>query len=175
MGSGSGDSNGADPGFFRRAARAWGPWRRTRPFWGGLLVLVAGLEILLSERAPLGIMVHIGLQGIAGYIIPAVLVLVGLLLLFNPAQRVFYSLLAVLLALSSWITSNLGGFFVGMLLGVLGGSLAFAWQLRDQPRESSKLPGSPPQHTGSVGLELIRSQPQPDDEAAADSSSQKRF
>jgi hypothetical protein len=120
-------------------------------------------------------MVHIGLQGIAGYIIPAVMVLLGLLLLFNPAQRLFYSLLAVLLSLSSWITSNLGGFFVGMLLGVLGGSLAFAWQLRDQPSGPSKRNDPPPQNTRSVGIELIRSQPWHDDEAAGDSSSQKRF
>ena len=131
MDAGSRDFSDANPGMLLQAARAWRSWRHTRPFWGGLLVLVAGLEILLTERAPLPIMVHIGLQGIAGFIIPAVMVLLGLLLLFNPAQRMFYSVLAVLLALSSWITSNLGGFFVGMLLGVLGGSLAFAWQLRD--------------------------------------------
>jgi hypothetical protein len=131
MNAGSEEFNDANPGMFLQAARAWRSWRQTRPFWGGLLVLLAGLEILLTERAPLPIMVHIGLQGIAGYIIPAVMVLLGLLLLFNQAQRMFYSLLAVLLALGSWITSNLGGFFVGMLLGVLGGALAFAWQPRD--------------------------------------------
>lgn len=168
MDAGSGDSADADPGFFRRATRAWRQWRRTRPFWGGLLVLVAGLEILLSERAPLPIIVHIGLQGIAGYIVPTVVVLLGLLLLFNPAQRTFYSLLAVLLALGSWITSDLGGFFVGMLLCVLGGSLAFAWQLRDEPEEPSRRRRPPPQQTRSAGLALIRSDPPADDGAAAD-------
>jgi hypothetical protein len=116
-----------------RGWRAWRHWRRTRPFWGGLLVILGGAEILLSEKGPLPLIIHIGLQGLAGYLIPTIMVLCGLLLLFHPVQRTFYSLLAVLLALGSWITSNLGGFFVGMLLGLVGGSLAFAWQHRDQP------------------------------------------
>jgi uncharacterized protein DUF6114 len=77
---------------------------------------------------------------------------------------VFYSLLSVLLALSTWITSNLGGFFVGMLLGVLGGSLAFAWQ----PRDSSSTDAAPPPRATqpSPGLSLIvgdsKSEPDPE-------------
>lgn len=169
MNAGSGDFTEAKPGFFRRAARAWRQWRYNRPFWGGLLVLVAGLEILLSERGPLPIIVHIGLQGIAGYIIPLVIVLLGVLLLFNPAQRTFYSVLAVLLALSSWITSNLGGFFVGMLLGVVGGSLAFAWRLRDGLEEPSRRRRPPRQHPSSVGLAPGPSERPADEETAADS------
>lgn len=38
-----------------------------------------------------------------------------------------YSVLALVMALASWITSNLGGFLIGLLLGVVGGSLAFSW------------------------------------------------
>jgi hypothetical protein len=134
--------------------RSWRRWRHSRPFWGGLFVLLGGSAILLSERAPLPLIVHIGIQGLAGYLVPAVLVLCGLLLWFNPGQRVFYSLLSVLLALSSWITSNLGGFFVGMLLGVLGGSLAFAWQPRDNTPSRDATP-SPPASQPSAGLSLI--------------------
>ena len=70
-----------------------------RPFWGALFVLVGGTEMLLTEAAPLPLVVHIGLRGVAGYVIPVVLVLSGLLLLFHPVQRTFYSLVAIILAL----------------------------------------------------------------------------
>ncbi|MEV7770064.1 DUF6114 domain-containing protein [Kitasatospora sp. NPDC086791] len=107
-------------------------WRGRRPFWGGLLVLLGGAEILFTLRAPLPVVLHIGMQGLAGYLVPAVMALCGLLILFNPAQRLFYSILAVLASLASWVTSNLGGFLIGMLLGVVGACLTFGW-LPDQP------------------------------------------
>jgi hypothetical protein len=119
--------NGVDQDAFG----AWYKWRRNRPFWGGLLVLLGGGEILLSERAPIPVVIHVGMQGLAGYLVPVVLLLCGLLLWFTPEQRTFYSIVAVLLSLVSWITSNLGGFFVGMALGLVGGSLGFAWMRGD--------------------------------------------
>ncbi len=107
-------------------------WRGRRPFWGGLLVVLGGAEILFTLKAPLPVILHIGMEGLAGYLVPAVMVLCGLLILFNPAQRLFYSILAVLASLGSWVTSNLGGFLIGMLLGVVGSCLTFGW-LPDQP------------------------------------------
>ncbi|XVV15704.1 DUF6114 domain-containing protein [Actinoplanes sp. CA-131856] len=112
-------------------------WRHARPFWGGLLVTLAGAEILISVKAPLPVVIHVGMQGLAGFLVPMVLLLCGLLLLFSPAQRLFYSLVAAGLSLGSWLTSNLGGFLVGMLLGLIGSALAFAWSPRpDPPAES---------------------------------------
>lgn len=110
-----------------RARQAWRDWWRTRPFWGGLLIVLGGVEISLTVKAPMRVVLHVGLQGIAGYALPLVMVLCGLLLWFSPGQRLFYSLVAVLVSLATWITSNLGGFFIGMLLGIIGGSLAFGW------------------------------------------------
>jgi hypothetical protein len=130
-------ARGSLPG---RAWRAWRRWRRTRPFWGGLLILLSGLEILVSERAPMRVMMHIGLQGAAGYLLPVILALCGLLLWLNPQQRMFYSIVAALMALGSWLTSNLGGFFLGILLGVIGSSLAFAWTPRPRQRSGSAAP-----------------------------------
>ncbi|WP_063830762.1 DUF6114 domain-containing protein [Kitasatospora phosalacinea] len=115
------------------APHGFAGWRGRRPFWGGLLVVLAGAEILFTEKAPMRMVIRIGALGLAGYIVPAIMVLCGLLLIFHPVQRVFYSLLAVLATLGSWVTSNLGGFFIGLLLGLTGSSLAFGW-LPDQPR-----------------------------------------
>ncbi|MER6362287.1 DUF6114 domain-containing protein [Kitasatospora sp. NPDC001527] len=115
-----------------RARPAWRGWRGRRPFWGGVLVLFGGAEILFTLRAPLPVVLHIGLQGLSGYLVPTVMVVCGLLILFNPAQRLFYSIVAVLASLGSWLTSNLGGFLIGMLFGVIGSCLTFGW-IPDQP------------------------------------------
>jgi hypothetical protein len=120
-------------GRVRRYRAAFRGWRRSRPFWGGLLVLLGGGEILLTYRAPFGLVVHFGLYGLAGFLVPALLAVLGLLILFDPQHRVFYAVLAVLASLGTWLTSNLGGFIVGMLLGLVGGSLAFGWQYGEKP------------------------------------------
>ena len=149
-------------GPIRQALLAWQRWRRTRPFWGGLLIILGGAEMLLSEQAPLPIVIHVGIQGLAGYLVPTVLVLCGLLLWLSPVQQTFYSVLAVLLALGSWITSNLGGFFVGLMLGVIGGALAFAWQRGEDPGPSWREAVSGPGKTPSEGLGLILGDDAPD-------------
>ncbi|WP_330465567.1 DUF6114 domain-containing protein [Streptomyces longwoodensis] len=109
-------------------------WRARRPFWGGLLLALGGGWILLTEKASLKVVLHIGMQGLAGYLLPGLMLLLGLLILFNPAQRLFYSITGVLLSLGTWVTSNLGGFFIGLLLGVTGSCLAFGWLPDQEPR-----------------------------------------
>jgi hypothetical protein len=113
-------------------------WRHARPFWGGLLIALAGAEILVTVKAPLPVIVHVGMQGLAGYLVPLLLLLCGVLLIVNPAQRLFYSLVAAFLTLASWLTSNLGGFLVGLLLGLIGSALAFAWSPGDRAEAHSK-------------------------------------
>src|ERR1700722_15499927 len=109
------------------ARRAFRDWRRSRPFWGGLLLLLAGVELiaipLLSVLAhgSVKVVIYIGIGGVFGVLIGGLLVACGLLTWFHPVQRVFYAIAGVLLALGSFVATNLGGFFVGMLLGVIGG------------------------------------------------------
>jgi hypothetical protein len=113
------------------ASEAWQGfrhWRRRRPFWGGLLLLLAGMELFLSANLTLGGMeVHVGPQGFLSYVLPLILVLCGLLTWFTPAQRLFYGILGLLTALYSLLGLNLGGFFAGMLIGIVGGALTIAW------------------------------------------------
>ena len=126
------------PGRVHRARLAFRGWRRGRPFWGGLLVLLGAGEILITYQAPFGIIVHFGLYGLAGYLVPIMLAVLGILIVFDPVHRTFYSVLSVLAALGTWLTSNLGGFFVGMLLGLIGGSLAFGWQYGERPERPAR-------------------------------------
>lgn len=120
--------------------RSFRAWRRCRPFWGGLLLLLSGLELLaiplssVLARGLIKLVIYIGIGGVAGVIIGALLMACGVLVWFQPAHRVFYSIAGVLLAVASFIATNLGGFFVGMLLGVVGGSVSFAWTpISEQP------------------------------------------
>jgi Family of unknown function (DUF6114) len=148
-------ANSSRPDRLQRGLGAWRQWRYTRPFWGALFVIAGGTEILLTEALSVPVVIHIGLQGVAGYLIPIVLLITGLLLLFHPVQRTFYSVVAIILALGCWITSNLGGFVVGMLAGVIGGSLAFAWRPPDQPQQEERRGKLPPRQRASAGIELI--------------------
>ncbi|WP_031110821.1 DUF6114 domain-containing protein [Streptomyces sp. NRRL S-146] len=123
----------------REGARpAFRQWRAGRPFWGGLLLALGGVEVLLTLKASLDVILHVGMQGLAGYLLPVVMLLCGVLILFNPAQRLFYSVIGVLVSLGTWLTSNLGGFFIGLLLGVVGSCLAFGWLPDQEPRVSRR-------------------------------------
>ncbi|MFI8504403.1 DUF6114 domain-containing protein [Streptomyces sp. NPDC085524] len=102
-------------------------WRRTRPFWGGLLVLLGGAELLLVPLSPLTMLVSLGLGGIAAIGIGVALILAALFLWFLPGARAYVSLHALLLSVLSFVATNLGGFLVGMLLGIAGSALAFGW------------------------------------------------
>lgn len=141
------------PGRVRRARLAFRRWRRSRPFWGGLLILLGGGEILLTVKAPLPVIIHIGLQGTASYVVPLVLFVCGLLVWFNPAQRLFYGILALILALVSWLTSNLGGFFIGMLQGIIGACLVLAWSPKRRPPKKPKRSAPPAdEQAGAVAV-----------------------
>ncbi|MEV5952387.1 DUF6114 domain-containing protein [Streptomyces sp. NPDC051987] len=122
--------------------QGWRPafrgWRARRPFWGGLLLALGGGWILLTEKASLKVVVHIGMQGVAGYLLPTLMLLCGLLTLFSPSQRLFYSIVGLLCSLGTWVTSNLGGFFVGLILGVVGSCMIFGWLPDQEPRVSRR-------------------------------------
>ncbi|MEU4577840.1 DUF6114 domain-containing protein [Nonomuraea sp. NPDC023979] len=102
-------------------------WRRSRPFWGGLWVIAGGAVILLAPLAPLPLLVRQGVAGISGYLAGLLLVAAGLLSWWQLGQRVFLGITAIALSLGSFVTSNFGGFGVGMLAGLTGGALLCAW------------------------------------------------
>jgi hypothetical protein len=99
---------------------------------GGLLVVLAGIEMFFSGQLDLGnIQIQFGIEGLQATLIPAVLVLLGVLATTMPQHRVFYGVMALVLAVYSLIGVNLGGFVVGMLLAAIGGVLIVAWMPRE--------------------------------------------
>ncbi len=108
--------------------RRWRRWRRGRPFWGGLFTLFAGVWICLLPLAPLKVMLQQGVAGIPSVLMGLVMIVLGLTAWFSPAQRALAGVLTTLIATAALVLSNLGGFLIGTLLGILGGGLMFAWQ-----------------------------------------------
>jgi hypothetical protein len=104
-------------------------WRRRRPFMGGLLLALSGIEMFLSGQLDLGhIRIQMGFEGFQATVIPALLVVLGVLVVVSPAQRMFSGVFALILAVYSLIGVNLGGFVLGMLLGAVGGVMTVAWR-----------------------------------------------
>ncbi|MER6315878.1 DUF6114 domain-containing protein [Streptomyces sp. NPDC001581] len=114
--------------------RRWQRWRRSRPFWGGLLAILAGAWICVLPLAPLKIMLQQGVAGIPSVLMGIVMIVLGLTTWFAPAQRTLAGVLTTLIATAALVLSNLGGFLIGTLLGILGGGLMFAWQPYAAPR-----------------------------------------
>ncbi|MGI5170729.1 DUF6114 domain-containing protein [Spirillospora sp. CA-253888] len=130
------------------ARTAFARWRRRRPLGAGLLIILGGAELALVPLAPLGLVVHQGIAGVAGYVVGLVLVAVGCSVLFQPLLNGFFGVVAILLGLTSLVTSNLGGFLLGALLALAGGIWCFAWTTRPRSRR-------PDGHSGLLVLPLL--------------------
>lgn len=103
-------------------------WRQQRPFIGGLLIAIGGLEMFGSSQMDVGkLHIQLGIEGLQATVIPIVLVLLGALIIAMPAHRIFYGVIALAVSLYSLIGVNLGGFLLGMLLSSVGGILAVSW------------------------------------------------
>ncbi|MFF4753529.1 DUF6114 domain-containing protein [Streptomyces sp. NPDC002514] len=121
----------AVPGQFTRRRLQFRAWRGTRPFWGGLFVLLAGFPIMYFPYAHLQVG-HLTLAmattaGAGSLIIGVLLVVLGISLWFQQHVRTFAGVAAILLALVSIPVSNFGGFVVGFLLALIGGAMAVSW------------------------------------------------
>jgi len=124
---------GERPGPSGAWRESWQRWRRTRPFWGGLLLGLGGLELIaipltgVLGHGAIRLVIYIGIGGVFGVLIGALMITCGVLICVNPAHRIFYGITGVVLGILSFPASNLGGFFIGMLLAIAGGGIAFAW------------------------------------------------
>ncbi|MFI5619149.1 DUF6114 domain-containing protein [Streptomyces sp. NPDC051567] len=106
-------------------------WSGERPFWAGLFTLLGGFPIAYFPYADIrlgNISLAMATTGGAGALIIGVLLItLGLALWFQQTIRIFAGVAAILLALVSLPVSNLGGFFMGFFLSMIGGGLALAW------------------------------------------------
>lgn len=110
-----------------RRQSAFRRWRKTRPFWGGLLTMLGGVEIAAITAASYELLFVSKSVGFA-IAVGAAIAVFGLTMWMSPVLSKLLGLLTLVAALLSFVTSNLGGFLLGMLLAILGGGLSFAWE-----------------------------------------------
>ena len=102
-------------------------WASRRPWLGGVLAIFGGIAIAAIPNSDFSVVFLPGLAGLSGLFLGTLIVASGLFLLFSPQIHGLIGLATVLMSLISFITSNLGGLIIGMVLGIVGGSLGFAW------------------------------------------------
>ena len=104
-------------------------WQLSRPFWGALLMIIAGAKLLGAMRRGRAVRLTAA-AGLSGPVQPplaSALVGCGLLTWFHPVQRSVYATAAILLATAALMTSDVGRHLMGTLIGAAGGSIAVAW------------------------------------------------
>lgn len=122
-----------------RSGRLWfRDFRRSRPFWGALWLGLGGVAVIHFSRSPLTMVVGGGWNSSAGYILGGAMVMFALVALFAPLYRGLCGLVGVLLGLAAFIAANLGGFLIGTMLAIVGGSMIWGWgEKGPRPRRRS--------------------------------------
>lgn len=110
-------------------------WRGRRPFFPGLLLILSGIVIAMPayftvQISDLLVMIST-VSGVSTLLIGALLVMFGLGAWFRPATSTYLGVLGIIVAVIAIPTSNLGGFLIGSVLGIIGGALTLAWEPSD--------------------------------------------
>ena len=110
-------------------------WRAGRPFIPGLLLILSGIVIATPayftvKISDLLVMIST-VSGVSTLLIGALLIMFGLGAWFRPATATYLGVLGIIVAVIAVPTSNLGGFLIGSLLGIVGGALTLAWEPSD--------------------------------------------
>lgn len=114
-------------GAHRAASPGWRAWCRGRPLLAGACTFAGGLVVVFLPAGAYTVLLLPGLAGVSGFLLGGMLCVCGLCLVWSPGLHGFLGLAAALIALTALVSSNIGGFLLGTLLGLLGGSLGFAW------------------------------------------------
>jgi hypothetical protein len=98
--------------------------------------MLAGAEIALLTAASYELILISKSVGFA-IAVGAVIFVLGLTMWLSPVLSKLLGLLTLVAALLSFVTSNLGGFLLGMLLAIIGGGLSFAWEPGQAPEDAA--------------------------------------
>lgn len=111
-----------------RAWSAFTRFRRTRPFWGCIVLALGGWFVLKPAIGSFQVMTSLGMSnGAAVYLLGSAMMIAAGVSFVVPAQRHFPALMAAVCSVASLPLANLGGWLIGMVLGIVGSGLVFAW------------------------------------------------
>lgn len=101
-------------------------WRSKRPFWGATLTLLAGLLILYIPLQLYAIALIPGRLVFIGFLFAGLILILGILAYIYPQFSTVFGVVTIFLSVLS-IMGALGGFIIGTVLGIIGGSFLIAW------------------------------------------------
>lgn len=102
-------------------------WRNQRPFWGATLTIFAGMMILYIPVHLYAIAFIPGSLIFVGFLFGGLTLLLGVLSYIYPQFSTVLGTIVIFLSVLS-IMGALGGFLIGTILGIIGGSLLVAWE-----------------------------------------------
>ncbi|MGG3469906.1 DUF6114 domain-containing protein [Neobacillus pocheonensis] len=118
-------------------------WRARRPFWGAALCILSGLIILWVPAKLYEVAAAPGSILFVGFFLGGLTLLMGVLGIIMPRLSTLLGVLAIFSSVLS-IMGALGGFLIGTILGIVGGSMFIAWkpqlgskEIFDQTNESN--------------------------------------
>lgn len=110
---------------------AFREWRSRRPFTGGLCLIFAGLVIAYIPLQFAGALFLLGNSfTMLGVVFAVLVVMCGVMAIKSPEYAELVGTAGVVFSILS-IFGALGGFGLGLLLGVVGGNLTASWEPAD--------------------------------------------
>ena len=120
--------NPAAPSALGRMRHALYRFIKTRPTIGCVLLALGGYFVLKPVvGSTFQFLSYLGVGGAQVYILGGGMVAAALVAFCVPAQRHFPALMALAFSITSLPLANLGGWLIGMVLGIVGSGLIFAW------------------------------------------------
>ncbi|CAH0345296.1 hypothetical protein BCI9360_01578 [Bacillus sp. CECT 9360] len=113
-------------------------WRKSRPFWGAMVIIVSGITILW---VPMNLYLSTFLPGsvaMIGLLFGGLIMLTGMLAMFFPNSSRMLGIMTIFFSILS-VIGALGGFLFGTIFGIIGGSLLIAWRPAEVKEPQRKL------------------------------------
>lgn len=108
--------------------RAFRRCRRTRPFWGSLILALGGYAVarplLTSDFAFYS---AVGTRGLMPIILGGGMIAAAVIAVLVPTQRYFPAVMAAMMSVAALPMANLGGWIIGTVLGIVGSGMVFGW------------------------------------------------